>query len=344
MRTTDCTVELVAEIGQAHEGSLGFAHSYIDALADTGVHAVKFQVHIAEAESSPAEPFRVRFSRQDATRLDYWKRMEFTPGQWAGLKEHCARKGLEFFASPFSIAAVNLLEDLGVERYKIGSGEMSNLLMLERIAKTGKPMILSSGLSTFDDLDSTVSFLRPFGNQLSILQCTTSYPTRPGDLGLNVIAELKLRYGLPAGFSDHSGTVHAGIAAIAHGASMLEFHVVFDRRQFGPDSSSSIEIEEVPELVRGARFVAEAVRSPVDKSHLQVSPELRRMFGKSLAVNADLAVGHRLTLEDLESKKPAEYGIAAADFRRVLGRRLARPMRQWQFLNEADLADGSPGS
>lgn len=330
-------VELIAEIGQAHDGSLGMAHAFVDALADTGVHSVKFQVHIAEAESSTAEPFRVHFSRQDATRFDYWKRMEFTPEQWAGIKTHCDERKLEFFASPFSVAAVNLLENLGVCRYKIGSGEISNLLMLDRIARTGKPVVLSSGLSTLEDLDRTVSFLAPFGNKLSLLQCTTSYPTRAADLGLNVINELRTRYCVPVGFSDHSGTLYAPIAAVAHGADLLEFHVVFDRQQFGPDSSSSLEIREIGNLVAGVKFVREAFLSPMNKSKLQVAPELRRIFGKSLAINRDLPAGHELRLEDLESKKPGDCGIPASEYHRVLGRRLAIPLEKWDFLNDNDL-------
>lgn len=330
-------VELVAEIGQAHDGSLGMAHSYIDALANCGINAVKFQVHIAEAESSPNEPFRVLFSRQDSTRFEYWKRMEFTPEQWAGIKSHCEEKGLEFFASPFSVAAVNLLEDLGVQRYKVGSGDLNNLLMLERIARTGKPIILSSGLSDYTDLDRTIEFLRPFGNKLSLLQCTTSYPTKPSDFGLNVIGQLKVRYRIPIGFSDHSATISVGIAAVALGAEILEFHVVFDRRQFGPDSSSSLEIGELDELVRGVRIVSEALLCPVDKSQLQVAPNLRHIFGKSLAVNANLPQGHILRLEDLESKKPADCGIPAAEFHRVIGRQLSRSLSQWDFLTETDL-------
>jgi len=166
------TMFLIAEIAQAHEGSLGIAHSYIDALAETGVDAVKFQVHIAEAESSSLEQFRVNFSYEDATRFDYWKRMEFTPEQWAGLKQHCTDKGMEFLASPFSVAAVTLLEQLEVKQYKIGSGELSNFLMLDRIAQTGKPIILSSGMSNWAELDDTIAFLRPFGNKLSLMQCT----------------------------------------------------------------------------------------------------------------------------------------------------------------------------
>src|SRR5690606_28216777 len=134
---------IIAEIGQAHEGSLGIAHSYIDALSKTGVDAVKFQVHIAEAESSEFEPFRIKFSTQDKTRFDYWKRMEFSLEQWQELKSHCEEAGVEFMVSTFSYAAVDLLDRLEVKRYKIGSGEVGNFLMLEKIAETGKPVILS---------------------------------------------------------------------------------------------------------------------------------------------------------------------------------------------------------
>jgi N-acetylneuraminate synthase len=264
--------------------------------------------------------------------------MEFTSEQWAGIKKHCEDKGLEFFASPFSVAAVNLLENLCVKRYKVGSGETTNLLMLDRIARTRKPIILSSGLSTFDELDQAVDFLRPFGSPLSILQCTTSYPTRASEIGLNVIGELKARYNVPIGFSDHSGTMFAPIAAVAHGAEMLEFHVVFDRRSFGPDSTSSIEVREIPELVRGVQYVAEAMATPIDKTEFRASSEMKRIFGKSLAVNADLPIGHRLQVKDLESKKPGDCGIPAKDFRRVVGRKLSRPMKAWDFLNHSDLS------
>ena len=116
----------MAEIGQAHEGSLGILHSYIDALSDTGIDAIKFQTHIAEAESSEYEPFRVEFSYEDKTRFDYWKRMEFSLSQWTGIREHCDEVGLEFISSPFSNMAVDWLEEIGVQEYKIGSGEVSN--------------------------------------------------------------------------------------------------------------------------------------------------------------------------------------------------------------------------
>ncbi len=157
---------IIAEIGQAHDGSLGILHSYIDAVAELGVDAIKFQTHIADAESSEFEPFRVKFSLQDETRFDYWKRIEFTPEQWGGIKKHCDKVGLEFISSPFSIAAVELLEILEVKRYKIASGEVSNFLMLEKIARTGKPVLLSSGMSSYGEIEACIDFFKPFGNDL----------------------------------------------------------------------------------------------------------------------------------------------------------------------------------
>lgn len=328
---------LIAEIGQAHEGSLGIAHSYIDALASTGVDAVKFQTHIAHAESSEHEPFRVKFSYEDDTRYDYWKRMEFTPEQWAGLKQHCDDKGLEFISSPFSNAAVDLLEKVGVHQYKIGSGEVSNFLMLEKIARTGKPILLSSGMSSLDELDQTISFLRPFGNPLTVLQCTTAYPTRPDQWGLNVLPLLRERYQLPVGFSDHSGDIYACLAAAAMGAEVLEFHAVFDKRMFGPDAPASLTTDQIKQLVTGVRQIEASLATPVNKSDNSGFSELKKIFEKSLAVNKDLPAGHIISREDLEAKKPKGYGIPAAEFMGVIGKPLNRALKSWDFLREEDV-------
>jgi len=327
-------VFIIAEIGQAHEGSLGMAHAYIDALAQTGVDAVKFQTHIAEAESSVYEPFRVKFSYEDATRFNYWKRMEFTPEQWKELKAHCDEAGVAFLSSPFSNAAVDLLEETGISRYKIGSGEVTNLLMLEKIARTGKPVILSSGMSSFDELDKSVTFLQKRGIDVSVLQCTTAYPTRPEEWGLDVIDALKKRYDVPVGFSDHSGDIFASLAAAARGAEILEFHAVFDKRMFGPDAKASLTIDEIARLVEGVRAIETALRHPVDKSDNTRFKELKGMFEKSLAVNKDLPAGHRLTFDDLEAKKPKGYGIDTSRFEEVIGKPLARSMKRWEFLTE----------
>lgn len=328
---------LIAEIGQAHEGSLGILYSYIDAIAQTGVDAVKFQMHIAQAESSEYEPFRVQFSLEDKTRFDYWKRMSFSLEQWKGIKQHCDELGLDFICSPFSNLAVDWLEEIGVKQYKIGSGEVNNFLLLEKIAKTSKPVIMSSGMSSYTELDQTVAFLKERKVDFSILQCTTAYPTQPENYGLNVIQELKNRYNVPIGFSDHSAKTATCIAAVALGASILEFHVVFDRQLFGPDSKSSLTLAETKDLVEAVRNIATAFSNPIDKNDTAEFSALKQIFEKSLAVNKDLPKNHILTFDDLESKKPKGYGIDARRFQEVIGKALNKDMEQWDFLNEGDL-------
>ena len=330
-------VYLIAEVGQAHEGSLGMAHSYIDALAATGVDAVKFQMHIADAESSTHEPFRVKFSYEDETRMDYWRRMEFTPEQWRGLREHCDRAGVDFLCSPFSVAAVDLLETLEVKAYKIGSGEIANLLMLERIAQTGKPVILSSGMSDLAEIDRSVKFLGERNVEIAILQCTTAYPTGPVQYGLNQIQLLKQRYGVRTGYSDHSAKPATCIAAAALGAQILEFHVVFDRAQFGPDSKSSLTMAETAFLAQSVRDIETALAHPVDKDDISAFADIKAMFGKSLAVNRDMGPGEVISTSDLETKKPGGMGIPASEYESVIGKRVNRPMAKWSFLNEEDL-------
>jgi N,N'-diacetyllegionaminate synthase len=337
MSTRKSSPYLIAEIGQAHEGSLGILYSYIDALAQTGVDAVKFQMHLAEAESSEHEPFRVQFSLEDETRFDYWKRMGFTLEQWKGIKQHCDEAGLDFICSPFSNLAVDWLEEIGVEQYKIGSGEVNNFLLLEKIAQTGKPVILSSGMSSYLELDQTVAFLKERKVAFSILQCTTAYPTQPEQYGLDVIQELKKRYNVPIGFSDHSAKTATCIAAAALGASILEFHVVFDRQLFGPDSKSSLTIPETRDLVLAVRNIARALSHPIDKNNTDEFSTLKQIFEKSLAVNKDLPKNHILTFADLESKKPKGFGIDASRFQEVIGKCLNKDLKQWDFLNETDL-------
>ncbi len=328
---------LIAEIAQAHEGSLGILHSYIDAVSKTGVQAIKFQMHIAEAESSVHEPFRVKFSREDDTRFDYWKRMQFSLNQWKGIKTHCDEVGLDFICSPFSNLAVDWLEEIGVKIYKIGSGEVNNLLLLEKICATGKPIIISSGMSSFEELDKTVNFLKSKNAQFSILQCTTAYPTKPEQFGLNVIKELKDRYDVPIGFSDHSAKVATGIAAVALGAEILEFHVVFHRDIFGPDAIASLTIEETKLLVESVHDIQLSMNNPIDKNNNNQFKELKSIFEKSLAVNKDLPINHVITFDDLESKKPKGFGISATDFQKVIGKKLNKQKSQWDFLNEEDL-------
>lgn len=327
---------MIAEVAQAHDGSLGMAHAYIDAAAKTGANAVKFQTHIAAAESTPSEPFRVKFSKQDATRYDYWKRMEFTPEQWRGLRDHAHERGLVFLSSAFSLEAVELLEALGMPAWKVGSGEIGTLPMLERMARTGKPVLLSNGLADWATLDTAVATVRGAGAPLAIFQCTTAYPCPPERVGLNVIEQLRTRYDCPAGLSDHSGKIFAGLAAATLGANLLEMHIVLDRDCFGPDVPASLTTAEFRQLVEGVRFIESALGSQVDKDAAAVElAELRRVFGKSVVAARDLAAGQRLEEQDLALKKPGS-GIPAADLNKVLGRVLRAEVKEDTLLQESD--------
>ncbi|QSS96413.1 N-acetylneuraminate synthase family protein [Psychroflexus sp. ALD_RP9] len=336
---THCTsIYTIAEIGQAHEGSLGMLYAYIDAVAKTGVDAIKFQTHMAHAESSEFEPFRVKFSKQDQTRYEYWERMSFTQEQWNEIGEYTKAKGLDFISSPFSNAAVDLLEEAKVDVYKIGSGEVTNLLLLEKIAQTQKPVIISSGMSSYQELDDAVQFLLERKADVSILQCTTAYPTQPEQYGLNVITELQKRYpNLKIGFSDHSGTIATGIAASTLGAEILEFHVVFHKDMFGPDVEASLTLEETSTLVEATKKIYTALKNPMDKANHQEFSSLKAIFEKSLAVNKDLPKGHVVCFEDLEAKKPKGYGIDASSYQALIGKKLVKDMKAWAFLTDDDI-------
>lgn len=332
---TSCTV--IGEVAQAHDGSLGTAHAFIDAIADAGADAIKFQTHIASAESTPGEPWRIKFSPQDETRYEYWQRMEFTEDQWHGLKQHADDRDLLFLSSPFSIEAVDLLTRVGVAAWKIASGEVSNYPMLERMADTELPMILSSGMSPLSELDAAVSFFKDKQLNYTILQCTTAYPCPPEKIGINMIDVLRERYQCPVGLSDHSGTIYPGLAAAALGVSMLEVHIALSRDAFGPDVPASITPAELRQLVDGIRFIEAMRANPVDKEAMatEMAP-LRNLFTKSIVVKADLPSGTVLEAKHLTTKKPGT-GIPADKLSQVVGSILKRDITADTLLNERDL-------
>lgn len=335
---------IVGEVAQSHDGSLGMAHAFIDAIADAGADAVKFQTHIAAEESTPSEPWRIKFSPQDETRYDYWKRMEFTKPQWLGLKKHADERGLLFMSSPFSDAAVGLLSEIGMKVWKIASGEIGNFQLLKRIVGTGDPIILSSGMSDWDELDSGVEIVKTGGNPLAVLQCTTAYPCPPEYVGLNMLDILRERYQVPVGLSDHTGNVFAGLAALTLGAEVLEVHVAMSREMFGPDVKASVTTSELSQLVDGCRQIEKMTASPVDKTKMAGEmSHLRSLFTKSVVAGVDIPAGTVLSEQHLKLKKPGT-GMRASHLPDVLGRKLLRDLRTDEFLQFSDLAEIANGT
>lgn len=328
---------IIAEVGQAHEGSLGLAHSFIDAAANAGADAIKFQTHIAHAETTRQEPWRVKFSKQDATRWDYWKRMEFSHQQWEGLIEHAREKSIEFLSSPFSFEAVDLLNSIGIEAWKIASGEVSNIPLLKKITSTGKPVLISSGLSDWQEIDTAVEFLKSEGVQVGLFQCTTAYPCPAEKVGLNLIAEMMARYNLPIGLSDHSSKIYSGLGAVALGASMVEVHVAFSREMFGPDTLASLTFDELKKLREGCDFICQSTSNPISKERLSAEQiNLRAIFNKSVYLKNTLPAGSILKEKDLVFKKPGT-GIPVSKWESIVGRKLILKTSSEQPLKEADL-------
>jgi N-acetylneuraminate synthase len=335
---------IIGEVAQAHDGSLGAAHAFIDAIADAGADAVKFQTHIAAAESTPAEPWRARFSRQDDTRYQYWERMEFTEPQWHGLRTHAGERGLLFLSSPFSPEAVDVLRRVGVDAWKVASGEVANLDLVRDMARDGRELLLSSGMSGWDELDRAVEVCRTEGAPFAVLQCNTAYPCPPEKVGLNVLHELAERFECPVGLSDHSGTIFPAIAAVTLGAAVVEVHVTLSRKAFGPDVVASVTDAELAELVRGVRYVETALAHPIDKdAEARALGDMRSIFTKSVVARRALPEGHVLTSDDLAAKKPGT-GIPANRVDALTGARLLRAVVADELLNwdDVQMDDGLP--
>jgi N-acetylneuraminate synthase len=325
---------LIAEVGSVHDGSFGNAGKLIEAAAACGADAVKFQTHIAEAETTRDAPAPSYFKGEP--RFDYFRRTGFGLEQWRGLKAIADEKGIGFLSSPFSLEAVDLLEAVDISAYKVPSGEVTNLPLMERIAATGKPVLLSSGMSSWAELDAAVASLRG-GGPVTLMQCTTAYPCPPDRVGLNVIAEMQRRYGLPVGYSDHTTGPAAALAAVALGAVVVEKHLTFSRLMYGSDAPNAMEPADFAALARHMKEIRAMLAHPVDKDDLGPFREMKRVFEKSIVAARDLAAGTVLAAADLAFKKPGD-GIPAARARELVGRRLSRGVAADRQLTEVDLA------
>lgn len=325
---------IIAEVSQNHDGSLGQAHAFIDAVAETGADAIKFQTHIASQESTPLEKFRVNFSYEDKSRYDYWKRMEFTEEQWQELYNHAKSRGLIFLSSPFSLKALELLDRIGVPAWKFGAGEVFNLPLLRCACKTGKPIILSTGLSTYDDIEQQLAITDK--ENVALLQCVTAYPSTPDQININLIPKLIEKYQIPVGISDHSATIYPALAAIALGASIVEVHVTMSKYMFGPDVKASVTIEQLKEIVKGSQFIYRMRCNTNDLLNYSNEQEkLKVLFSKSLYYTRDLDPGHSIVPDDLIAKKPGA-GERPEQQHLYVGRILKKHVKEDDLLTTDD--------
>lgn len=328
---------IVAEIGNTHEGSLGLAKCFIKAAAECGVDAVKMQTHIFEAESLLDAPNPPYF--KDETRKDYFERTAFTLDQWKELKRYTEEDlKIDFFSSPFSLEAVDLLEAVGMNTYKIASGEVNNIPLLEKIAKTGKRVLLSSGMSSWTELDEAVETLQSHGcKDLIVLQCTSEYPCPPEQSGLNCIDEMKQRYkNVQIGYSDHTLGVAVPLAAVIKGATVIEKHFTLSSKMYGSDAMNSTEPEEFRRLVREIRQIEVALANNVDKDEkVKFLANMKMTFEKSVVSVSSMNQSDTIEFKNLAFKKPGD-GIPAREYKKLLGKKLNRSVQKDYKFNWED--------
>jgi len=327
---------VIAEIGQAHEGSLGQALSYIDAVAEAGANAVKFQTHYADEESSDYDYFRVNVFPQDQNRKDYWKRMEFTLIQWKTLAKRAKERGLVFLSSPFSNKAVETLEECEVSAWKIASGEILNYPMLDKLLKTNKPLLISTGMSSWSEIDQLHKYTT--GRKRVFFQCTTEYPSKPQNIGLNNIEIFKKKYNdIVVGLSDHSGEIYPSMSAFMLGARVFEVHVAWSKKMFGPDTQASLTFLQLSELVKYLNNQETLIVSPVDKDKMRENKEeLVRLFGRGIYAKRDIDIGEEIKESDIKYLKPV-LGISASEYKRVIGMVSSKKIRVGEPITKEDI-------
>lgn len=314
-------MEIISEIGNLHEGSLGVAKSFVMMAKNAGADVVKFQMHLAEAEGISDEPFRIRFSDQDKNRQDYWRRVNFDEKSWVNLAEFCRGIDIEFLCSVFSIEAARFLEvEKLVRRWKVGSGNATDWPMLDFLIDTKKPLIISTGLISNLEIETLIEYLKENRaiDRTTLLHCVSKYPVNINELDLHLMDDLR-KFGVSVGFSDHSGSIFPSIYALSLGAEIVEVHMTPRKDYFGPDVSSSLTPEEL-EIVVGYRnsFAIMKEGKGTKEEHFKRVQALQSIFRKGVYWAKDLPSGTQVEMHHLRFLKPVK-GIDVVDYKRLLG-------------------------
>ena len=332
-------IELIAEIGLSHEGSLGNALAMVDAAKSGGADTVKFQFHNPDWESTYNENFRVSVFPQDLNRFSYWKRTSFEISEWKMLKEYCDSKGIGFLCTPFSVNAASELDSIGVSRWKVGSGDLNNPELLEYLLATRKPIILSTGMSTSKEIYDAVQYVRSKNHvQFSLAYCLSEYPTSPSHLDYSKLNEYSRKFGCPVGLSDHSGSLVALTYALSQEPAFVEFHFVLWKLQFGPDTSSSIDTNELIFLAKIRDFIEVSGTNDFDKDKFitENMSGLRELFGRGLALKSAKKKGDLLTIEDFCLRKP-QGPLSWENRLDFVGKTLIRDVSAYEHLRSSDV-------
>lgn len=336
-------VFVIAEAGVNHDGELARALALCDAARAAGADAVKFQTFRAEDLAVPGAPTAAYQQRQTGEQDQFamLRKLELTREQHERIRDHCAAIGIEFFSTPFSLAAVDLLVALGVRRMKLPSGELTHRALVEHACATGLPVLLSTGMATLAEVEEALRWARAVRGSLdgvTVLHCTSAYPAPDAALNLRAIATMRDALQLPIGYSDHSTGIEAALAATSLGATVIEKHLTLDRTLPGPDHAASLEPQEFAAMVRGIRRIG-AMLGDGAKAPQPEERDAARVARRSIVAAVDIPAGATLQSGMLACRRPAT-GIAPGEWDRVLGATArsaiaAGSVLQWEQLAPA---------
>jgi N-acetylneuraminate synthase/N,N'-diacetyllegionaminate synthase len=341
---------VIAEAGVNHNGEVKLAHRLIDAAADAGVDAVKFQTFDPDQVAAPAAvkaDYQIEATGEEGAQLDMLRRLTLPPPAYRELARHAADRGLIFLSTPFDRSSADFLRELGVPAFKVSSGDVTNHPFLEHLARAGLPLLLSTGMSTLEEVARAVEVIRACGaSSLALFHCVSNYPAAPGDCNLRAMETMRSAFGAPVGWSDHTDGIDISIAAVALGANLLEKHFTLDRNLPGPDHKASLEPDELRDMVSAIRRVEAALGDGV-KRPVEAEIPIAVIGRRSLFWRTSLPVGALVTPDNLTALRPAT-GISPAEQASLVGRRLARAVQageavQWDDFPppQVQAADGS---
>jgi len=322
---------IIAEIGSTHDGSIKLAKESIKIAAKSGADCVKFQMHIAEEETLENAPSPYYFKNE--TRFEYFKRTAFNFNQWRELVEHCKKYKVEFLCSPFSLKAVDILEKLKVKHYKVSSGELTNLPLIKKLAKTKKKIFLSTGMNSWKEIDQAAKLLT--NKNCLVMQCSSRYPCDLKDVGSNIFYDLKMKY-KKFGFSDHTTSFAASCLAASLGAQVIEKHFTLSKKLYGSDAKFSMEPKEFNDFCKIIKDIWYIQNFKVNKNDLKKFSSMKKVFEKSIVSKRLIKKGSKIKFEDLNFKKPGD-GIRADQYEKIIGRRVNKNINVNKKIKFSDL-------
>lgn len=326
-------VFIIAEAGINHNGNYLIAKKLVNMAKKAGASCIKFQTHITEEEMTKTKILPGKISKKPL--WDIIKSCELTEKEEVNLRNYCKEEKILFLSTPFSIPAVERLEKIKMPAYKIGSGELTNIPFLERIARTKKPVILSTGMSELKEIIESVKIFQKTKSPLAILQTTSEYPCDYKDVNLGVIDEYKKMFNFPIGISDHSIGIYTALGAVAKGASIVEKHITLDKKMPGPDQKLSLEFNELVELVNGCRAIKSALGN--SKTILKKELPVLKFARESVVTIKEIKKGERFSNRNLTTKRPNTGEIPAKKFNKIIGKKAKKNIGKNRQLKYSDV-------